>query len=213
MSRPTHAQQQQTIDDAMAALPSARWRWLFTPDPRWLASVNTTTLREVNAVRMFVGVTALFAVSYVAVIGFALTRCGVVLHLFGHRIFQMLPPPGKLSVEAWRMCEDSTATGRMLDFASGLFGSYSLLLAAMATVAVGSNILKRVTDTEHKVKVEEAKKAPIILPATGEHQAQAAPIQQTTVNVGEEALKAKSEPDKPAEEPEWAQGDPRGGIL
>lgn len=181
MSRPTHAEQQQQIDEALAALPSAKWRWLFTPDPKWLAAVNTTTLREVNAVRMFVAITVLFAVIFFGVVAFALTRCGIVLHLFGWKVFQLLPPPGRLSVADWRLCEESLAAARLLDFSSGLFTSYSLLLAAMATVALGAMVGKRLTDTEHRVKVEEAKKPVTITQVTSERPTMA-PVQQT-VNV------------------------------
>lgn len=189
MSRPSHAIQQEQVDHAMAAMPSARWRWLFTPDPRWLASVNTTALRTVNAIRMFVGVTILFAVMFVGVVGYALTRCGIRIDVLGHKVFQLMPPPGKLSVADWRLCEESLATARMLDFASALFTSYALLLAGMAGIALGAMAVKRFSDTEHRVEVEKAKKAPIIVPpVTGEHQA-LPPIQQT-VNVGDDAVAA-----------------------
>ena len=180
-SRPTHAEQQKVVDEALAALPAARFRWLFTPDPKWMAAVNTTTYREVNAVRMFVAVTLLFVISYLSVVGFALTRCGIELRLFGLKVFQMTPPPGKLNMSNWLLCEESNAGARLLDFASGEFVTYSILLAAMAAVALGAMGVKRVTDTEHVVRREQAKKAPIIMPVTSEHAAMA-PVQQT-VNV------------------------------
>lgn len=183
MARPSHYAQKQIVEDAMAALPSSRWRWLFTPDPRWMAAINPSTLREINAVRMFVATTVLFLALEVGVVGFALTRCGVQLFLFGQQVLQMLPPSGKLNFDQWQLCENSNALQKMLDFAESLFNGYGILLGVMASVAVGGNILKRVTDTEHKVKVEEAKKAPIILPPiTAEHQAQPT---QVNVNVGE----------------------------
>lgn len=184
MARPSHLAQQRVVDDALAALPSSKWRWLFTPDPRWLAAVNPSTLREVNAVRMFVATTVLFLALELGVVAFALTRCGVQFFLFGWRIIQMLPPSGKLSFDQWQKCENSFALEKMFNFADGLFNTYGILLGVMAGVAVAGNILKRVTDTEHKVQVEQAKKAPVIInPPTGEHPAQQAPAAEVNVNV------------------------------
>lgn len=178
--RPSQSVQQ--AEEWMAAPMTGRWRWLFAPDPRWLNAVNTTNLRTVNATRMFVGVTVVWALMYVAVVVYALTRCGIVLTMFGRKFFQLLPPPGRLSVMDWRLCEESIATVRMLDFATGTLNTYALLLAAMAGIALGAFATKRLSDTEHRVEVEKAKKAPVIL--TGEHQA---PQQQVNVMVEESA--------------------------
>jgi hypothetical protein len=82
-------------------------------------------------------------------------------------------------------------------------------------LAVGGSIGKRLTDTEHRVRVEQAKKAPVIVqpPVTQEHQGQ-----QTTVNVeakpetvGEVKVTEVAQP--VAREQEWATGDPRAGVL
>lgn len=184
-ARPTHAAQAQQVEDALAAMPGPRWGWLFTPDPKWLAAVNTTTLREVNAVRMFVLVTLLWNGLASVVTGFALGRC------------YMMPATlvGTETMATVRqLCEESLATHRMLDFAAGLFDSYGILLAAMASVAAGAMWVKRATDTEHRVRVEEAKKAPVLLagPVTAEHPAPPAPVSQT-VTVNGDALAAKRE--------------------
>jgi len=183
-ARPTHAEQQQALDQQLAELPTvSRWQWLFTPDANWLASVNTVTLREVNAVRMFVLTTLVWNGVALAVTAYALGRC----HWLG-----TLGPD-----ETWTMmhraCEESLATARLLDFSAGLFDSYGILLAAMAGIAAGAMLGKRATDTEHRVRVEEAKKAPVILPGimTSEHQAQQPPKQEVNVNVGQDAGKAE----------------------
>ncbi len=196
MSRPSRAMPQ--MDDTGKLSQAMTWRAFFQPDATWLDRVNTTNYRTVNAIRMFVGVTLLFSLVFMGVVSYALTRCGILVQLFGMRIFQLLPPPGRLTVGDWRLCEESLATARMLDFASTLFNSYSLLLAAMAGIALGAMAVKRLSDTEHqervqlaKAEVERAKKAPVILPVTGEHQP---PIQQTTVTVGDEVTAHQRKP-------------------
>jgi H+/Cl- antiporter ClcA len=82
----------------------------------------------------------------------------------------------------------------MLDFSINLFDSYALLLAAMAAVALGAMVGKRLTDTEHRERVERAKKAPVVVagPMTGEHQAQQGG-QQVNVNLGPERPKDGAE--------------------
>ena len=174
--------QQQEIDEALEALPGKRWRWLFTPDSRWLNTVNTTSMRTVNAIRMFIGVTLLWAAIEIAVVWSALTRCG------GWTALTL--GEGESAAKVLLLCEESLATARLLDFAAALFESYGLILAAMAGIAVAEAIGKRATDTEHRERVEKAKKAPVIVPVpvTGERQAQA-PVSQT-VNVGEDAIAA-----------------------
>jgi hypothetical protein len=184
--RPSHAAQQQAIDDALAALPSQKFRWLFTPDPKWLAAVNTNTYREVNAVRMFVLVTVVWNGVASAVIAYALGRCRLELGILG---------TSETVAVVRRMCEESTATAKLLDFAAGVYNSYGLLLAAAMGIAVGGMWLKRKTDTEHNVRIEEAKKAPVIQQVlTSEHPAQP-PKQEVNVNVGDKAdVEEKSEP-------------------
>jgi hypothetical protein len=211
MNRPTHAIQQQQIDDAMAALPSVGWRWLFTPDPRWLNTINTEALRTVNAVRMFIAVTVVWIGIEVAIVWKVLVRCGD-------------------RAEALRVaCEDSLATGRLMDFGATLFDSYALLLAGMAGIAVAAMGIKRATDTEHRVKIEEAKAggAPTqVVQAAGGTVVAAAPPSQTTVvesdggstvvtsqpiaGLEEPNGKPKVETPKPPTEPDVYADDERG---
>lgn len=165
-------------------------RWFWQPDPVWLNSINTTNLRTLNAIRAFVAVSLLFTIVFTGVVAYAMTRCGILLSVMGHKVFQMLPPPGRLPVTEWMACEESITTARLLDFASSLFTAESLLVTAMAGIAAAAMIGKRATDTEHRVAVEQAKKAPLIVPPiapTAEHQAQQ-PTQQVNVNVGEDAV-------------------------
>jgi hypothetical protein len=187
-ARLSHAAQQQVIDEALSSLPSQRWRWLFTPDPKWLASVNTGTLREVNAVRMFVVTTLLMVV----------LELGVMVYAFGRCHYQGPLGPGETAAVVRRLCEESLATARMLDFVSSLFGSYCLLLGGMAGIAVGAMIGKRATDTEHRERVEQAKKAPVLIaPVTQEHPVQPVTItaqDQSTVKVDASPV---AEPEKP----------------
>jgi hypothetical protein len=206
MARPTREMLRITSPD-----PEIPSRWFWQPDVKWLNEVNTTNLRTLNAIRAFVALTAVFLVVFALAVFYALTRCGVVLNLFGYKVLSILPPPGKLSIRDWMVCEEAMARGRMLDFAINLFDSYALLLAAMAAVALGAMVGKRLTDTEHRERVERAKKAPVVMaPMTGEHQAQQAGQQ---VNVTVEAKPPTERPATPAEEPQWATGDPRGGVL
>ncbi len=174
MSRPTHREQQQALD---AATGVVRGGWFWQPDPAWLNAVNTTNYRTVNAIRAFVGATALWMVIEIAVVWTALTRCG-----FRH--YGQLGAGETLSM-AKRLCEESLATARLFDFAATLFDSYALLLAGMAGIAVAANAVKRATDTEHRVAVEtaKAKAAPPTVVAQG----------QSTVEVTNEAKPTTAE--------------------
>jgi hypothetical protein len=186
--------------------------WFWQPDKTWVNEVNTTSLRSISGIRM--------AIFFVLLGGLA----------FGWATYQAFPWSPEPCVKA--PCLEPLARVRAGDFAKSIFDSMGLFLTAVMGIAVGAYGVKRATDTDHKVQVEAAKakgkaegEAAANGKATKEH---AVPTATTVEATGAESVKVTTAPAELAEdrhpttptEPvpegdghEWAQGEPRGGIL
>lgn len=153
--------------------------WFWQPDLEWLNQVNTTNLRTLNAIRGFVMTGVVWALVTLAAMWQAIYRCGRETDRW---LTLGMEPATAAGLR--RACEESIATNRIFDFIAGMFDTWSILLFGMAGVAAGAAIGKRLTDTTHRVKVEEAKKgpAPVTVIQTQEH---TAPKAQVNVTVGE----------------------------
>lgn len=149
------------------------WYRFWQPELGWLNEANMTNYRSLNAMRIAVAITATGLVAF----------AGSVLMFWR-------------SVWVAHSLRDSTVVSAVLmsgkeaaGLANGILEALLWFAGAVGSFAVGGAIGKRMTDTSHRVAVEQAKKAPVIVPGpvvTGEH-IPPVPTQQMTVNVGEEA--------------------------
>jgi hypothetical protein len=149
------------------------WYRFWQPELGWLNEANMTNYRSLNAMRIAVAIVVAGIAAFLGSVGMFWRSVWIAGHIHEAQIVSAVLMSGK------------EAAGFAGDVLEGLLW----FAGAIGGFAVGGAIGKRLTDTEHRVKVEQAKKAPIVMPmpSTQEH---AAPQQQTTVNVGETSVEA-----------------------
>jgi hypothetical protein len=174
------------------------WYRFWQPELEWLNRANMTNYRSLNAMRIAV---AIICVGLIAFFGSVL--------MFWRSTWMAGGYLEATSVSAVLMSGKEAAT-----FAKDCLEAMLWFAAAIGGFAVGGAIGKRMTDTDHRVAVEQAKKAPVIIPpplVTQEHAGQ--PTQQMTVNVGEEAKPETAGSVKVTEVKQPLRQEPTGNAL
>lgn len=161
-------------------------RWFWQPDKAWVNEVNTTALRSIQGIRLSTGIFALGAVVFLWASWHAVPHCPV------------------------EPCVESVARQRAQDFALGVYDSLCIFVTALMGIAVGGLIGKRVTDTEHRVRVEEAKAKAAV--QTSEHPAvKLQANDNATVTVKQDAPGNGGAVGE-EEEHSWADREPKEGL-
>lgn len=109
----------------------------FEPDTTWLNALNTTNYRTLVGIWLSV---------FLVIIGAA---------AFGWATVHAVP---HCAVEP---CGVSMATDHAASFAQGIYDTLCLFVGALMGIALGGYGIKRITDTDHVERKEQAKKAPI----------------------------------------------------
>lgn len=169
------------------------WFRFWQPEVSWLNDANMTNYRSLNAMRISVAIVAAGIIAFLGSVLMFWRSVWIAGDIHEAQIVSAVLMSGKEAAGF------ATATLEGMLWFAGFVGGF----------AVGGAIGKRITDTGHRVAVETAKKAPVIVPpvVTSEHQPPA-PTQQMTVNVGEDAVEAQPRPLEGARKPE--RGRPTG---
>jgi hypothetical protein len=117
------------------------WSKFWQPDTDWLNTANMTNLRSLNATRLAVGIGAVWTLAFLGSVIFFWRSVWMAGDLHEAQIVSAVLMSGK-----------EAAT-----FAKDIFEAFLWFATAMGGFAVGGAIGKRLTDTEHRVKIEEAK--------------------------------------------------------
>lgn len=114
----------------------------WQPDRAWVNEINTTNLRTISGIRM------------------ATVVVGIGAAAFCWATYKALP--WTLDPCPAMPCLEPLGRARAAEFAKSIYDSMCLFLAALMGIALGGYIGKRLTDTEHVERKEQAKKAPIV---------------------------------------------------
>lgn len=170
------------------------WYRFWQPELTWLNDANMTNYRSLNAMRIAVSIVVAGILAFLGSVFMLWRSVWIAGHIHEAQVVSAVLMSGK------------EAAG----FAADIFNGMLWFAGAIGGFAVGGAIGKRLSDTGHRVAVEKAKKAPVIVPpvVTGEH-VPPVPTQQMTVNVGEDALESQPRPPDAPRKAERPTGDAR----